>query len=58
MYIEEHIHSVPGGISIKGMTRQDLLQLYRALGVVPEIFMSDRLRQLRDTIWRFLSDNQ
>lgn len=58
MYIEEHTHPIPGGISIKGMTRQDLLQLYRALGVVPEIFMSDRLRQLRDTIWRFLSDNQ
>ena len=58
MYVEEHTHPVPGGISIKGLTRQDLLQLYRALGVVPEIFMSDRLRQLRDTIWRFLSDNQ
>ena len=56
MYIEEHTHPVPGGISIKGLTRQDLVDLYRALATVP-ISPDDRLSQLRDTIYRFLSDN-
>ena len=31
MYIEEHTHPVPGGISIIGLTRQDLVDFYRAL---------------------------
>ena len=56
MYVEEHTHSVPGGISIKGLTCQDLLDLWRALATVP-IHPDDRLYQLRDTIERFLLDN-
>ena len=56
MYIEEHTHPTPGGISIKGMTRQDLIDLYRALATVP-MSPDERLSRLRDTIYRFLSDN-
>ena len=56
MYVEEHTNPVPGGISIKGLTRQDLADLYRALAYTP-ISPDDRLFQLRDTIFRFLSDN-
>lgn len=56
MYVEEHTLPVPGGISIKGLTRQDLADLYRALAYTP-ISPDDRLSQLRDTIYRFLSDN-
>lgn len=58
MYVEEHHFPGPDNISINELSQRDLLKLYRALGVVPEIFMSDRLRELRETIWRFLSDNQ
>ena len=56
MYIDETVHPVPGGISIRGLTCQDLLDLYHALATVP-ISPDDRLFQLRDMIQRFLFDN-
>ena len=57
MYVEEHTHPVPGGISIKGLTRQDLIDLYRALATVP-MSPDERLSSLRDTLQRFLLDNR
>lgn len=44
-------------LSIHELTRSDLIQLYRALSTVSDVFMSDRLHELRDTIFLYLSDN-
>ena len=43
--------------SIHDLSRADLMKLYRALATVP-ISKDDNLYELRDTIFRFLSDNQ
>ena len=43
--------------SVHDLTRVDLVQLHRVLAVAPDLFMSDRLRELRDVLFRFLSDS-
>ena len=60
MYVKSNHFSLDENkyiLSIHELTRSDLIQLYRALSTVSDVFMSDRLRELRDTIFRYLSDN-
>ena len=58
MYVEEWDVRVPDNLSIQELTRTDLVQLHRVLATASDVFMSDRLRELRDSIFRFLSDTQ
>ena len=59
MYVDTHRFTLDDNHpahSINDLSRQDLVDLYRALATVP-ISPEDRLSQLRDTIYRFLLDN-
>lgn len=59
MYVDSHHFTFDDGrpvYSIHDLSRVDLIHLHRALATVP-ISPDDRLFQLRDTIFRFLSDN-
>ena len=59
MHVEIHYFSIDDDrlrCSINDLSRTDLLDLYNALATVP-MSPDDRLSQLRDTIYRFLSDN-
>ena len=60
MYVDSHHFTFDDGspvYSIHDLSRTDLLKLYRALATVP-ISKDDSLYELRDTIFRFLSDTQ
>ena len=60
MYVETHHFALDdnrSAHSIHDLTRADLVQLHRVLAVAPDLFMSDRLRELRDVLFRFLSDS-
>ena len=59
MYVDTHHFTLDDSCpacSINDLSRQDLVNLYRALATVP-ISPDDRLYQLRDTLERFLMDN-
>lgn len=59
MYVDSHHFTFDDHspcYSINDLSRADLVKLHRALAYTP-ISPDDRLSQLRDTIFRFLTDN-